>query len=272
MANKYFELSKQRQEELSSLAEFIANEYCPDTHIEPEVIANSHGISFSYGNYGSAFDGLTEHEFGSFHIFINLDAQGNAYSERARFTFAHELAHYFIDEHRIALMSGKTPSHPSLNDFSFRNPIEVEADYFASSLLMPQNRIIKDCFKKKFSFKVIEDLSTKYKISTTATSLKFASVGNHPIMVVRSSKNRIDWFRRSPDFPYKWPKGLKSQVPEYTLAGAYFKDKKRFNETLPITANEWFENVYERDVDREFFERCIYSDRHNFVLSIIWED
>lgn len=272
MASNYFELSRKRQEELSDLAEFIANEYFHDTIIEPRIIAESHGINLCYGNYEDAFDGLTEHKFGKFHIFINLDRHPKKDSERTRFTFAHELGHYFIDEHRNALKNGQTPSHPSFTDFSSRNPVEVEADYFAASLLMPRNRIIKDCFRKKFRFQVIEELSKKYKTSTTATALKFASIGNHPIMIVRSSQNKIDWFRYSHDFPYKWPKGLKTNVPEYTLAGAFFKDGTRYDETLPITANEWFENVRDKDFDREFYERCIYSNTYNFVLSVIWED
>ena len=272
MASSYFKLSRKRQEELSGLTEFIANEYFPDTIIEPRIIAESHGINLCYGNYEDAFDGLTEHEFGKFHIFINLDRHPKKDSERTRFTFAHELGHYFIDEHRNALMNGKTPSHPSFTDFSSRNPVEVEADYFAASLLMPRNRIIKDCFRKKFKFQVIEELSKKYKTSTTATALKFASIGNHPIMIVRSSQNKIDWFRYSHDFPYKWPKGLKTNVPEYTLAGAFFKNGTKYNKTLPITANEWFENVRDKDVDREFYERCIYSNMYDFVLSVIWED
>ena len=272
MASNYFELSKRRQEELSDLAEFIANEYCSDTPIEPKIIADNHGISYNYGNYEDAFDGLTEHEFGTFHIFINLVMHSDEHSERSRFTFAHELGHYFIDEHRNALKNGQTPSHPSFTDFSSKNPVEVEADFFASSLLMPRNRIIKDCFRKKFSFEIIEKLSAKYKTSTTATVLKFASIGNHPIMIVRSSKNKIDWFRPSYDFPYKWPKGLKTNVPEYTLAGAYFKDGTRYNETLPVPASEWFKNVRYKDADREFYERCIYSDKYDFVLSVIWED
>lgn len=91
-------------------------------------------------------------------------------------------------------------------------------------------------------------------------------------MIVRSSKNMIDWFRCSFDFPCKWPKGLKSNVPECTLAGAFFKNSTKYEETLPLNANDWFENVLDKDIDREFYERCIYSDKYGFVLSIIWED
>lgn len=263
-------LSSKREIELSELAESIADIYCPNSIIEPAVIAKEHGISYSYGDYGNAFDGLIEQEAGHFHIYINTKNSLSS-SPRSRFTFAHELGHYFIDEHRQALLNGKTPSHPSFTNFASKNPVEFEADFFASSLLLPESRVKKDCFKKPFNFKLIEELSLKYKTSITATVLKLMTVDKHPIMLVCSVNNKIKWLRYSHDFPYKWLKKPWGSVPRNTLAGAFFSTKEKFNEELPVTANEWFENVRDRDIDRPFFEKCIYADKHNFVLSIIWE-
>lgn len=265
-------LSKKREEELSELAEFIANEYCPEGIILPHFIAEQCNITYSAGDYGNAFDGIIQQEGGSFHIFINTHKGGDFNSARSRFTFAHELGHFFIDEHRQALLRGNTPFHPSKNDFSSKNPVEIEADFFAASLLMPESRIKKHCFRKKFSFGLIETISETYATSITSTLLKFSSLGNHPIMIVCAVNNRIKWFRHSHDFPYKWLKLPKGIVPKFTLAGAYFKDGTKFDEELPVTANEWFEYVSDKDIDRNFYEKCIYADSHNFVLSIIWED
>ena len=263
-------LSKNREVELSELAESIADFYFPDSIITPEIIANEIGITYSHGDYGTSFDGLIEQEGGHFHIFINTR---NNYinSARSRFTFAHELGHYFIDEHRSALLNGKTPSHPSYTNFSSKNLVELEADFFASSLLLPETRIRKDCFKKPFNFKLIEELRLKYQTSVTATVIKLMTIDKHPIMLVCSVAGKIRWFRYSHDFPYKWLKKPWGIVPKYTLAGNYFSTKEKYEDELPITANEWFENVYDRDISRSFFEKCIYSDKNNFVLSIIWE-
>lgn len=264
-------LSKKRETDLSELAESIANFYCPDSVIEPELIAEKKAISFCFGRYGNAFDGLIEQENRLFHIFINTE-RAAAETPRARFTFAHELGHYFIDEHRQALLNGKTPAHPSFTNFSSKNIVEVEADFFASSLLLPERRIKTDCHKKKFNFSLIEALSKKYRTSITATVIKLMAIDKHPIMLVCSVNRRIKWFRCSHDFPYKWLKKPAGSVPTNTLAGAYFQTGEKFEAELPITAMDWFENVRYRDIDRTFYEKCIYSDRNNFVLSIIWED
>lgn len=264
-------LSKNREIELSELAEFIADQYCPKSIIEPSIIAEAKGITFCYGDYENAFDGLIEHENGNFHIYIN-SKNNRPDSPRARFTFAHELGHYFIDEHRQALLSGKTPSHPSYVNFSSKNPVEIEADFFAASLLMPENRVKKDCYRKKFCYELVEELSKKYNVSITAAILKLMTIDHHPLMIVVSINNRIKWFKYSHDFPFKWLKHPKGIVPKNTLAGAYFKNNEKFDDTFPLIADDWFEYVPEKQFDRKFYEKCIYADKHNFVLSIIWED
>lgn len=263
-------LTRKRQIELSDLAESIADYYCPVGIIQPELIAERKGISFSYGDYGTAFDGLIQQENRKFHIFINT-ARLAEHHPRSRFTFAHELGHYFIDEHRLALLNGHTPSHPSVVDFSSKNLVEVEADFFASSLLMPINRIKTDCIKKHFNFKLIQALSEKYQASITATVIRLMTIDKHPIMLVCSERGQIKWFKSSHDFPYKWLKKPFGKVPNNTLAGAYFISGEKFEEELPITANDWFENVRDWEIERQFFEKCIYIDARKFVLSIIWE-
>lgn len=265
-------LSRKREIELSELAETIADLYCPTGIVIPQVIAEQKGVTYCGGNYGAAFDGLIEHEDGAFHIFINTRLNGNLEQPRSRFTFAHELGHYFIDEHRHALLNGRTPSHPSYTDFTSKNPVEVEADHFASSLLLPETRIKLDCAKKRFNYDLITEISSKYKASITATVLRLMTIDKHPIMLVCSVQGKIKWFKYSHDFPFKWLKKPYGYVPKYTLAGTYFSKGEKFHEELPVSANEWFEYVSERDVSRNFYEKCIYADQYNFVLSIIWED
>ncbi|GGC15850.1 ImmA/IrrE family metallo-endopeptidase [Dyadobacter sediminis] len=247
-------LSRKREIELSELAETIAELYCPSEIVLPEHIATMKGITFSNGDYGSAFDGLIEFENGSFHIFVNTKLDGDLRQARPRFTFAHELGHYFIDEHRQALLNGRTPSHPSYTNFASKNPIEIEADHFAASLLLPASRVKKDCVKRSFNFSLVQDISQKYGASITATVLRLMTIDKHPIMLVCSVQGKVKWFKHSHDFPFKWLKQPFGYVPKYTLAGTYFKNGEKFAEELPISANEWFEYVSDRDLSRNFWD------------------
>ena len=275
MAKNKYDISESRKKELSELAEFIADEYFVDTFVCPYKLAKIYGISYTFDDYGNAFDGLLEHRSGKFHIYLNSRNAKHIYQPRVRFTLAHELGHFVIDEHRNALKSGLTPSHPSFTNFSSDNEVELEADFFASSLLMPKSRLLKDVFKRKFSFNLIEELATKYQTSITATLIKFASIGNHPIMIVCSIDKKIKWFKYSDDFPFKYIEALPGfKVPVNTSAGQYFYENgtKCEDEFEIIEAEDWFRLYNDNDYGRKFYESCIYSDRNKFVLSVIWED
>ena len=52
--------------------------------------------------------------------------------------------------------------------------------------------------------------------------------------------------------PYKWLKKPYGTVPKNTLAGVYFKTGEKFDEELPSTANDWFENVWDRVINKSF--------------------
>ena len=263
-------LSDHTKREISQLAGEVSNFYCPEGLVNPEVIARKNEITFSYGNYGNSFDGLIEHLNGRFHIYINNDRLKHPYTERARFTFAHELGHYFLDHHRNALKKGLSPSHSSFTGFVSRNYAEREADYFASCLLLPEARFKEDVFRRKFTFEIIQELSKKYQASFTATALRFASIGNHPIMVVFSYKGAISWYWNSKDFPYWSLKHGKAKVPDDTVAGEYYRLKRSPEKRQDVFAIDWFRRVFDSDTNRKLYEQCLFH--RDYVISVIWED
>ncbi len=263
-------LSRNDVLEINELASSISDYYFPNGQIDPIVIADKNNITYSFGNYSNCFDGLLECENNEFHIFINLERLVHTYSVRARFTFAHELGHYFIDDHRNVLMKGLSPSHCSITGFASRNRAERQADYFASCLLMPENGFLSYCYKKKFEFRIIEELSKKFGTSISSTALRFCAIGNHPIMVVYSFKNQIKWYWSSDDFPFKWLKYGKDRLPEDTVAGEYFTLGRNSSRTEPVFAMDWFNINYNNQASLPFKEHCLSNKEH--CLSIIWEE
>lgn len=262
-------LNEYQKSEISALAEFVADTYCPEEGIIPHIIAKKKGISYCVGDYKDAFDGLIEHCRGNFHIYINAE---HLYDSRPRFTFAHELGHYFLDHHRNALMNGNIPFHPSFTTYNSSNIVEKEADFFAACLLMPDSRFKQEFFRQRFSMNVLSRLSKKYQVSLIATALRFSEIGNHPIMVVSSSNNRINWYSYSKDFPYRRLLHGKQKIPENTYAFEYMNNNARYNEPEIVFSGDWFE-VWDNNPNRRFFEHCYsYSYMNNkTVISIIWE-
>lgn len=180
----------QSREEIAELAEFIAEENISRGKTNLEKIAHSEDLSFCYGNYSDYFLGLLEYENSGFHVFLNLDKLKSPKYERTRFTFAHELGHYFIDHHRNTLKSGQSLSYDKDLNFFTNNPIEQEANHFATHLLMPKERFMKQALHQEIGINNITELAKQFKTSITATAIHFQSIVEHPCGLLFWDKDR----------------------------------------------------------------------------------
>jgi Zn-dependent peptidase ImmA (M78 family) len=262
------EINSTSKEFIKDLAEFIASEFA-EKQTPLEKIIEAEDLSVFYDDYGSAFDGMIVFD-SKFYIHVNTYRLNKPGSPRGRFTLAHELGHYFIDNHRYGLQNGYLEPHPSKNNGTNHLRIEREADYFASCLLMPEKRFSADCFKRKFNFSLIEELSIIYNVSLTACAIRFADIGNHPIMIVYSEDNQVKWKWNSNDFPYKYLANNNGKVPGDSLAGEYFSTGKGVRKTEQLWAGDWFNCYNHEDESRKIYEYFI--PHKNKGLSVIWEN
>jgi hypothetical protein len=189
------QLSLDRVSDISDLAEAVVAS--GPGLIDPIAIADDLGISMSFNDYGEAFDGLLEARGGRFHIYCNLRRVEKRDSQRARFTLGHELGHYFIDDHRNALLSG-TPPHPSMCEFQSKNPVEMEADTFAASLLMPWSRFRPAVQTARPGLHGVLDLSASYRTSVTATALRYVAANPFVCAMIKWATDGYSWKRLSP--------------------------------------------------------------------------
>lgn len=262
-----------RKNRINKIASFIANEFSKDNITSLEEIVEYEEIPLYLDHYEDSFDGMLLHDGAGFHIHINIDRGNSLSKKRGRFTLAHELGHFFIDEHRIGLKYGILEPHMSLHDVTHTNIIESEADYFASCLLMPAVKLRQWNEIREFSLEKILAISESFQVSVLATLLKFAEVGSHEIMVVVSENKRVKWFTKSKDFP-SWPFRFKvgTPPPPTTVAGEFFrKPNSRYTTIEEVSPDDWF---YPRDGrgNRKMYEQCYYSDSYGYVISLIWFD
>lgn len=255
---------------IRELAEVIALEY--QEKITPLAkILEDEGLEVFYDSYGkNTFDGMTFYDNGKFYIHLNTDLGNRPDSPRGRFTLAHELGHYYIDSHRIGLKKGLLNPHPSKTNRKQFNQIEREADFFASCLLMPQDKFSNDFNRKKFSIELIDFLKYEYKVSRTACAFRFADIGNHDIMIIYGESGRICWKYCSEGFPFKYLL-YENKVAPNTVMGEYFENiKENLFKKEEIWAVDIFNYVKDDDLQRKFCEHCItYKEK---ALSIIWEE
>lgn len=187
-----------RHNEIEGLAELVAQDHGRCGRVDPAAIAAAYGISFSFGHYEEAFDGLLECKASRFHIYINVDSNRSKDSPRARFSFAHELGHYFIDWHRCALERG-APPHCSESDFASSISVEREADLFAANLLLPKESV-RRAAGKRIGVSEIQKLAEQFGTSLSATAIRCAQLSLVPLIVMRWSASGRMWCWSSENF------------------------------------------------------------------------
>jgi Zn-dependent peptidase ImmA (M78 family) len=185
--------SIERKEELAELSNYIVVEQKQNIPIDLESIAKQSNITISYGKYKDAFDGLLECSHRRFHIYCNLDRLESKKNPRTRFTLAHELGHFYIPEHRTALLSGKITGHGSFAEYSSGNPVEKEADFFAACLLMPMEQFIKASKKIVVGLPAIQKLSGLFGTSIVSTAIRYVDADILPCCVVKWTPEGYQW-------------------------------------------------------------------------------
>jgi len=221
------ELPLERQLFLSELAEEVWRAHSGERQVFLDGIAESEGVTLSCGDYGEAFDGLLEHKSGAFHIYCNT-ARGQPYnSPRARFTIAHELGHFFIDEHRNALLAGKPP-HFSFTDQPADNPVEAEANHFAASLLMPTTEYRKALLETRPGLSGIIDTASTFNVSVQSSALRFTAISRRPCAIVMIKEGGKIWWDISPELKlagYQWmPRLNVANIPVDSATGLAMQD------------------------------------------------
>jgi hypothetical protein len=168
--------------------------------VGPALIAKEEGIELAPGRYGEKFDARIEYvpSAGTFILYYRT-AEHDRTEGRVRFSQAHEMGHYYIPRHRKDLLAGR--SHNSVNDFRSRDPRELEADEFASALLMPRDLFYDEMKKRGMKVCSLGDLCRLadgvFGTSVTSTVRRYCQFDWEPCAVVVSEAGRVKWARAS---------------------------------------------------------------------------
>lgn len=201
---------------ICDLADYIGAQYHTDRGTNLDAIIKDKGIQIFYEEFKEAFDGLLDLTGASPWIYCNLSTGNHPGGKRTRFTISHELGHYFIDEHRIALASGYVPS---LGEYTVKDlVVEREADLFASRLLMPGDVYSKKAKKVELGMKGIVDLSKRFDVSIKCSAIRYLNEDFSPCALsFWSMEGKLvwKWFSKS-----MWNAGIRKFNPVPVAKGA----------------------------------------------------
>lgn len=257
--------------EILKITEFLTDHFKDKNETDLGAICADEGINIFIDDYGKCFDGMLVWDGIKFNIHLNTFKGNRLDTTRGRFTLSHELGHYFLEAHNYAIKNGEVKPHPSNISLFHHEKMEVEADYFASCLLMPRERLRNFTGGKKFSLDIIKELAVSFKVSLTAALIRFAEVGTHGILVTFCENNRIKWYCKSPDFPmiaHRFKVG-EAPPPTSVLGESFLKSDAQYTSVQNIDLEDWF---YDRKGAPTWplYEQCFYSDVNGYAISMVW--
>ncbi len=200
------------------------------------------------------------------------------FEQRKRFVIAHEIGHLFL--HKDLQLSNDTFENlnivSGMEDALKNGKQELEANQFASELLMPHKIFLKEAKGKKFSPLLIKELSTRFNTSLTATVFRYLQLELHPICIVYIEKNKVKYWKKSEDLKVWFGDYNHLSPPQDSVAYEYIENNYDFlykmeEKAQKIYKSTWF-NLNKFENDSLFYEYCIPSKSNQTILSIIWED
>lgn len=149
---------------------------------KPDQVGVSGGIIFHNDNVG---------------IFYATNIESEGYR---RFTVAHELGHYFLEGHPEEILK-TAPIHISKAGFTQgTSSIELEADHFASGLLMPSRLVGPALGSNPVGLEGIRKLSDLAECSLTASAIRSAECSDYPMAIIVSSGDIVAYVFMSESF------------------------------------------------------------------------
>lgn len=215
--------------------------------------------------------------FGKNKTVIKVNSQIQ-FPEKKRFVAAHEIGHFMM--HKDMELPDDTFSNFNIfagMEKSLKTGVqELEANEFASELLMPDKLFLKEVIGKKFTPLFIKNLSERFKTSLTAAVFKYLQYDLHPICIVFIENGMVKYWKKSADMKV-WICDLNRLAPPSdSVAAEYIQNDYTFiykldEKAQTIKKSTWFK-LRDYDEDTDFYEYCIPTKKYKSILSIIWQD
>ncbi len=191
--------------------------------------------------------------------------QGLRPATRRRFVIAHELGHWELHS-RVSQVFICT-DEDMIADYR-KNPIEAEANYFASALLMPTKLFRAAMPTGAPTFAVLNQLSESFRTSLTATAIRWMDLATDYCALVACENGRIKWWRGSENFESALWIAAGQPVSSHAVAS-------RVNQQRPhhpadtVSTDTWAEVKADLTTD-ELTEEAIYQETYGRTLSLLW--
>lgn len=239
--------------------------------VRPEGICEQKGILYSHNEAlpDGIWGALLRHD-GTFVILISAECPT---VEHRRFSTAHELGHYQLPGHLDALLaSGR---HESAPPYTSADPLEQEANAFASELLMPEPLVTPVMKETGVGLTSVRAIADRCETSFTSAAIRYTQLTPDPVAIVLSYKGAIEFSYVAPalwEYPGvagRHPKRGDDLVPgtaAYRLTRSPERIKEVSEDSDAAGLEVWFP---ECEPGGELVEESVGLGRYGRVLTVL---
>lgn len=185
---------------------------------------------------------------------------------RKRFAIAHELGHWLLHKNVSQVLA--CTSEDMVAKYKASAP-EVEANYFAAELLMPEKLFAPRIRKARPSLQLLKELATDFETTLTATAIRYVEVSDDYCAVVVSERGKVRWWRGSAVFEELCWIEPGSLLSRDCVAGAIFSGEAPPSGPQEVDASAWVENPGKLE-DDTLFEEAFLVERYGQIISLLW--
>lgn len=201
--------------------------------------------------------------------FITISSE-ETYLPRQRFSIAHELGH--LELHRKELGSISCSSQAISPLEAGRENIEVQANQFASCLLLPSRFVSSPFENYPPSFVIAKEISSKFAVSLTAASSRYMQFASESLAFVISQGGQIIRFIPSQAFlDDDLFIDVGADLKDNTVADRLSRGITAKDDWHASPASSWLRGNHFMQ-GAEVKEWSSYSQRLDLTLSLIWVD
>ncbi|MFT7292886.1 MAG: Zn-dependent peptidase ImmA (M78 family) [Pseudohongiellaceae bacterium] len=236
--------------------EKVALELTPSFNADPITMVQA-------GNMGKIDGILARHpQKDEWAIFYNQDI---AHKGRTNFTLAHELGHYFVHRNQMSTSRFECGESDMLDENQNFSNIEMEANIFASNLLMPNHDFRTQVDGEPFSFDLMQHCTCRYDVSLTAVVLKWLEFSKREAIAILSEDGFMHWSKsNNRAFQSGRYYATRKECIEIPNRSSAFETRytSHARNGVQHKAGIWFPNA-------EATEFSIYSTEHEKTLTVL---
>ncbi len=192
-----------------------------------------------------------------------------------RFTLAHELGHFHLDGHLDVLFDRGVNVHMSNDDHfrGLRRPwFEIEADAFASELLMPGPHAARIVAGGGGGLTIVEAIADTFQTSLSAAAIRYAALTDDAAIVVVTYDATIEWISFAPRCDEHWwaRRRLKGEwVPRNSGTGRLAADAARIAKSDRVSDRGLLSDWFDKAPAIEVLEDAIGLGTYGRVLTVL---